>query len=96
MAEGRCGLLADRVPLGRIDLLAQHPDPHAARHAAATAVLGLVAGGDAEQRGLARAIRSHQADPIADVHGEIDAGEENAIPEALRDSLEPEQHEERI
>jgi hypothetical protein len=67
MGEHRGDLVEDAAVAIGVDLLAQQADSNVTRDDDAARIGALVPGGDAQERGLAGAVGSHQADPVVSV-----------------------------
>jgi hypothetical protein len=76
----------------RIDLLAQQPQPHPARHHRPAGVRRLEPRGNPQQRRLAGPVGPHQPDAVPPVQREIHGAKQDARPDRPRDALEPQQH----
>ena len=89
IGERLARLLAHRAPDVRIDLLAQQRDAPIARDHDAPLVRRVVPGRDPQQRGLPRAVRPDEPDPVARADGEVHPAEQHPRAEPLPDALEP-------
>ena len=67
-----------------IDLLAQYRDANAAGYGHATRIRPFETGCDLQQRGLARAVGTHQSDPIIAMDGERNVAKQRSAAEAAR------------
>ncbi len=92
MGEGGRDFLPDAARGVGVDFLAQATHADATRQQQTAGVGGLVAREQTQQGALSRAVRTHDADPVARAHVERHRFEQRATGNLPRDVLGPQQH----
>ena len=92
MGEHRGDLVEDAAVAIGVDLLAQEADSNVTRDDDAAGIRDLVPRGDAQQRGLAGAVGSDQADAVVSLYAERGTPEQIASADAPGHALQSQQH----